>query len=178
MTVFWEQGYDATSTDDLLQAMGIGRQSMYDTFGDKHRLYIEALQRYQAEYGARLLERLYATSSPLSALREVLLAVANETPGERARGCLAVNATMELAHADSEVASIVRTSEMLCQAALERVVREAKRTGELSSAVDERSAGRFLFTTVQGLRVSAKAGLSPAALRDVAEFALKALKAL
>src|SRR5260370_30330632 len=178
MTVFWEQGYEATSTDDLLRAMGIGRQSMYDTFGDKHRLYLEALQRYQAEYGARLLERLHATSSPLSALREVLLAVANETPGERARGCLAVNATMELAHTDPEVASMVRTSELLCQAALERVVREAKRTGELSSAVDERSAGRFLFTTVQGLRVSAKAGLSPAALRDVAEFALRALKAL
>ena len=51
MTVFWEHGYEATSTDDLLREMGIGRQSMYDAFGDKHRLYLEALQLYETEIG-------------------------------------------------------------------------------------------------------------------------------
>jgi AcrR family transcriptional regulator len=177
MTVFWEQGYEATSTDDLLRAMGIGRQSMYDTFGDKHRLYLEALQRYQADYGAALVERLQATRSPLSALRDVLLAIANETPRERARGCLAVNATTELAQADPEVASLVWAGGMLCEAALERVVRDAQRKGELNQSLDVRTAGRFLYATMNGLRVSAKAGATPRALRDVAEFALRGLKA-
>jgi AcrR family transcriptional regulator len=46
MSVFWLKGYAATSTDDLLQAMNIGRQSTYDTLGDKRRLYVEALERY------------------------------------------------------------------------------------------------------------------------------------
>ncbi|MDB5058625.1 MAG: Transcriptional regulatory protein [Chloroflexi bacterium] len=178
MAVFWGQGYDATSTDDLLRAMGIGRQSMYDTFGDKHRLYLEALQRYQADYGAGLLENLRAATSPLTAIREILLSVANQTPSERARGCMTVNATTELAHADPEVASLVKASGMLCEALFERVVREAKQKGELSPSIDERAAGRFILATIRGLRVSAKAGASPEALRDIACFALGGLKAM
>src|ERR1700676_2727693 len=103
MSVFWRKGYEATSTEDLLCAMGIGRQSMYDTFGDKHRLYLEALKCYQAEYGAGMVERLGAASSPLSAIRELLLAVASEPAEARARGCMQVNAITELAQCDAEV---------------------------------------------------------------------------
>jgi TetR/AcrR family transcriptional regulator, transcriptional repressor for nem operon len=65
MSVFWSKGYAATSTDDLLQAMQIGRQSMYDTFGDKRRLYVEALERYQLESVAGHIKRLRSAASPL-----------------------------------------------------------------------------------------------------------------
>ena len=68
MNVFWEHGYEATSTDDLLRAMGIGRQSMYDAFGDKHRLYLEALQLYETETGSELFGRVTRASSPFAAL--------------------------------------------------------------------------------------------------------------
>lgn len=177
MVVFWEKGYEATSTDDLLRAMGIGRQSMYDTFGDKHRLYLEALQRYQAESAAGLMERLRSESSPLAALEQVFLVIANESPAERARGCLGVNAITELARVDPEVASVSRAAAMTCEAAFERVVREAKRKGEVRASVDERQAGRFLLTALQGLRVTAKAGASPEALREVASFTISGLRA-
>ena len=66
MSVFWPKGYAATSTDDLLQAMQIGRQSMYDTFGDKRRLYVEALDRYQLESVAGHISRLRSIASPLA----------------------------------------------------------------------------------------------------------------
>ncbi|MDF2694591.1 MAG: Transcriptional regulatory protein [Labilithrix sp.] len=93
LQVFWDKGYEATSTDDLLKAMGIGRQSMYDTFGDKHRLFIEALERYNAESSAALAERLSAGESPLTALESALFAIADESAASRARGCMGVNAT-------------------------------------------------------------------------------------
>jgi TetR/AcrR family transcriptional regulator, transcriptional repressor for nem operon len=64
MSVFWLKGYAATSTDDLLRAMKIGRQSMYDTFGDKWRLYVEALERYQQESIAGNINCLRSTTSP------------------------------------------------------------------------------------------------------------------
>src|SRR4051812_39438892 len=103
MTVFWERGYEATSTDDLLKAMGIGRQSMYDAFGDKHRLYVEALQLYETETGAELFGRVSRASSPFAAIRDHVLAIANWTPRELSRGCFFVNATTELAPSDREV---------------------------------------------------------------------------
>ncbi|WP_224363604.1 TetR/AcrR family transcriptional regulator [Hyalangium versicolor] len=177
VAVFWEKGYEATSTDELLRAMGIGRQSMYDTFGDKHSLFLEALQRYNADSQAAMVERLRAGTSPLSALRDVLLAIANEPPARRARGCMGVNAITECAQADPEVASLSKASGLMCEATLESVVREAKQKGEVATHVDERAAGRFLLNTLQGLRVSAKAGVSPEALRDIAQFAIESLRA-
>lgn len=177
MAVFWEKGYEATSTDDLVRAMGIGRQSMYDTFGDKHRLFLEALQRYNAESSAGMIERLHAGGSPLMAIEKILLSIAQQTPEERARGCMGVNATTELAQKDPEVASIIRASGGLCEAAFEKILREAKRRGELSPSVDEKKGGRFLLATLQGLRVTAKGGATPEALRDIATFAVAGLKA-
>src|SRR3954468_16589639 len=97
MTVFWEHGYEATSTDELLRAMGIGRQSMYDAFGDKRRLYLEALERYETEAGAELFGRMARAPSPLAALSDHVLSIAEGTPRELSRGCFFVNATTELA---------------------------------------------------------------------------------
>src|ERR1700721_991383 len=76
MDVFWQQGYEATSTDDLVRAIGIGRQSMYDTFGDKHQLYVEALRLYEANTGAALFKRLYEASSPFVAICDYILSIA------------------------------------------------------------------------------------------------------
>ncbi|RKH59917.1 TetR/AcrR family transcriptional regulator [Corallococcus aberystwythensis] len=177
MQVFWEQGYEATSTDDLLRAMGIGRQSMYDTFGDKHGLYLEALRAYQAEYSANLVECLRSHPSPLGAIREFLLSIPNGTQKARARGCLSVNATAELASTDPDVDTLLKSGGALGQAALERVVKEAQRKGELSPKLDARVAASFLLATIGGLRLSAKAGTPPEALRDVVDFALAGLKA-
>ncbi|RYZ45953.1 MAG: TetR/AcrR family transcriptional regulator [Myxococcaceae bacterium] len=175
MTVFWEQGYEATSTDDLLRAMGIGRQSMYDTFGDKHGLYLEAVRLYQAEFGANMMERLRSKASPLACIREFLLSIPNGSPRERARGCFSVNATTERAHADPEVASLLKSN--VGPEVMTRVVREAQQKGELNPCLDARAAANLLLTTTAGLRVSAKAGLPPEALRDVVDLTLAGLKA-
>jgi TetR/AcrR family transcriptional repressor of nem operon len=176
MTVFWEHGYEATSTDDLLKAMGIGRQSMYDAFGDKHRLYLEALQLYETETGSELFARIVSASSPFSALGEHVLSVADGTHLELSRGCFHVNATTELAPSDPDVGRMVRASGARCVAAFEAILKEAKRRGEVDASVDERVAANFLLSTIRGLRVSAKAGVSPEDLRGIASLALSSLK--
>lgn len=176
MAVFWEHGYEATSTEQLVEAMGIGRQSMYATFGDKHGVYLAALERYQARQGAGLLECLRSAASPLAAIAEVLLAIAREGPEARARGCMGIQSIVDLAAHDPEVAALARGGTALFEAAFERVVDAAQRAGEVGAHVDPRAAGRFLLTTLQGLRVSARAGATPEALRAVAAFALDALR--
>jgi TetR/AcrR family transcriptional regulator, transcriptional repressor for nem operon len=175
--VFWDQGFERTSTEDLLRAMGIGRQSMYDTFGGKRNLYLEALRHYQASAGADLLGRLRAAASPLSALSDVLLAVARQSASDRARGCLAVNAATEFGRTDPGVSAFVDAGVTLCQATFERVLAEAKAKGEVRADVDERAGARFLHATLVGMRVSARSGAPAEVLRDIATTAIDGLRA-
>src|SRR5260370_19855816 len=175
MDVFWQQGYEATSTDDLIRAMGIGRQSMYDTFGDKHQLYLEALRLYEANSGAAFFKRIYETPSPFVAICDYLLSIADGTSADRARGCFYGNATNELAPSDPDVAEVIRAGSALCEAAFERIRMEAKQSGEVDRSVDERVGARFLLATIRGLRVSAQAGVGPDDLRAIATLALSSL---
>ena len=176
MNVFWEHGYEATSTEDLLRAMGIGRQSMYDAFGDKHRLYLEALQLYETETGSELFGRVTRAPSPFVALCDHVLSVAEGSPLDMWRGCFYVNATTELARSDPDVGAMVRANGARCVAAFEEILKEAKRRGEVDPSVDERVAANFLLNTIRGLRVSAKAGVPRNDLRGVASLAISSLK--
>lgn len=177
MDLFWTRGYEATSTEAVAEAMGIGRQSMYDTFGDKHSTYLEALGRYRDEQGARLKAMLADPVTPVQGIERVLLGVAAERAADRLRGCMLVNATTERARDDADVREVVRGNARACEAAFEAAVRRAQSLGQLPPRPDPARAGRFLFATLQGLRVMARGGTSAEALRDVALVALEAIGA-
>src|SRR5258708_20829123 len=99
MSVFWSKGYAATSTDDLLEAMKIGRQSMYDTFGDKRRLYVEALRGYQLESVAGHIKRLRSTASPLAGIEPLGARVISSDRTTLAKGCMGSRAISHFMHA-------------------------------------------------------------------------------
>jgi TetR/AcrR family transcriptional regulator, transcriptional repressor for nem operon len=176
MSVFWSKGYAATSTDDLLQAMEIGRQSMYDTFGDKRRLYVEALDRYQLESVAGHIRRLRSIASPLAGIEALLVGVISSDRTTREKGCMGVGAICEFGNADTELAELrVKSGGLLHKALVERL-RDAQAAGEIGESVDIERAARFVGTTMLGLQVAAKAGESARALRDVAVFAIAGLR--
>jgi AcrR family transcriptional regulator len=176
MSVFWLKGYAATSTDDLLQAMEIGRQSMYDTFGDKRRLYVEALERYQLESVAGHIRRLRSIASPLAGIEALLVGVISSDRTTRERGCMGVGAICEFGNADTELAELrVKSGRMLHKAVVERL-QDAQAAGEIGGTTDIERAARFVETTMFGLQVAAKAGESARALRDLAAFAIAGLR--
>ncbi|WP_371762926.1 TetR/AcrR family transcriptional regulator [Massilia sp.] len=175
--VFWEQGYEATSTDDLVRAMGIGRQSMYDTFGDKKQLYLAALTRYTDTGGAALQHRLGAGQSPLGALEAFLREIAGADAALRARGCLSVNAIAEFGQADADVRALVERSQRVTEDIFADVLARARRAGELAPGLDPASAAHFVHTAIRGMRISAKAGAGAAQLGATVDFVMAALKA-
>lgn len=176
MEVFWAKGYEATSTDDLRHAMGIGRQSLYDTFASKRELYLEALRRYQDESVSARIDVLRRAASPLSAIRNLLVTVARETPAQRALGCMGVNAICEFDSGDPDVAAIRQASEAAMESALEQTLKEAKTRGEIRASLDERAAAQFLQTTLMGLKITAKAGAKPEVLQRIADVAVDGLR--
>ena len=134
MSVFWSKGYAATSTDDLLDAMRIGRQSMYDTFGDKRRLYVEALGRYQQEQVAGHIKRLRTPASPLAGVEALLSGVIAAQKTTREMGCMGVGAICEFGTSDGELAAMRATSNRLLHDVLVEQFAAAKAAGEIPPA--------------------------------------------
>jgi AcrR family transcriptional regulator len=174
--VFWENGFAGTSTDDLVQAMGIGRQSLYDTFGDKRGLFLEALRVYNTDSLTTVFRKLREGPTTMAALERILIDGTQAPSKQRLLGCMGVNSVCELAGEDAEVAALNQTNAALLEATLKDVIDDGQARGNVRRGIDSRAAARFLAATMSGLMVQAKAGASPETLRDVARFALDSLR--
>ncbi|MGW6688371.1 TetR/AcrR family transcriptional regulator [Streptomyces sp. NPDC054961] len=177
LELFWQRGYEATSMADLVDRLGIGRASIYATFGNKHELYMKALDRYNENRDALLLRELSQPGPALPAVRTVVRRFALESSchGQRLTGCFVTNTAAELGAHDAEAARRVEASwghiETLFRSALVR----AQAQGELSGDRDPRMLARMLLVLMQGLRVVGKASGDPGVVRDAAEQALTLL---
>jgi TetR/AcrR family transcriptional regulator, transcriptional repressor for nem operon len=176
MEVFWEKGYEATSTQDLCERTGLGRGSLYNAFGSKHRLYKEAIRRYAETRAARQLAMLAGPGPVRDRLRRMMIGVIDADmadPGRR--GCLALNAAAEASGRDQEVAALVRRQFLDLERALRDLVAEGQATGELSTDRPPLQVARTLQSTYYGLRALARVTDDRNALLDVVEGALAAL---
>ena len=177
MELFWRRGYEATSMRDLLEGMGIGRGSFYDTFGDKRALFLAALDRFEESRTSWAIEVLEESPSPLAGIEEVFgRTIENLLGYEPRRGCLLANSAVELAPHDPEVAArisgYVRRNEDAFEDALER----ARTKKEIPKKSDPRALAHFLVTNLHGLRVMARAGADKETLEDAASITLRALQ--
>ncbi|GGF47651.1 TetR family transcriptional regulator [Youhaiella tibetensis] len=178
LEVFWAKGYEGASTDDLLRAMKIGRQSMYDTFGDKHALFLESLRSYHKLDHKNFFDHLGDNPSPLKVLHGFLSIFSRRSAEENARGCMGINATTAFGRTEPEVAELARNTAAGVEAMLVELVSAAQEAGELAETLDAGPAAGFLYAALQGLTVRAQAGAGRAELADVANFTIEALKAM
>ncbi len=173
MELFWRKGYEATSMRDLLEGMGIGRGSFYDTYGDKRSLFLAALDRFERTRTAWILEALEGPEPPLESIRHVFERTVENLVGfEPRRGCLLANTAVELAPHDPEVAQMISRHVRRTQAAFEQALRRAR---ALPKDKDPRALARFLVNNLHGLRVMARAGEDRETLEDTVEVVLEAL---
>jgi TetR/AcrR family transcriptional repressor of nem operon len=176
LDLFWERGYEATSIQDLVDHLGIGRGSLYATFGSKHELYLKALDRYLRSRDPNPIELLNRPGPALPAVRALVRSYVEEAARDRRRrGCMIVNAAMERVPADALVTQRVQASWRELERALAAALTRAREQGELAADKDPAAIARFLLVVLQGLRVVGKAGPDPARLRDAAELALSIL---
>lgn len=173
--VFRQKGFDGTSTDDLVTAMKIGRQSLYATFGDKRSLYLEALRRYNTNSIVDLLDARRDTTSPLRTVEALLLGFAERAGQPSTNACLGVNSICEFGTSDDDVVRINHESGQTLQRYLERALREAQAQGEVDKTLDPKGAAQFIAVTLMGMKVSARAGADVATLRNIAQMTLRSL---
>jgi len=176
MEVFWSRGYEAASIQDLVKHMGINRQSLYDTFGDKHALYLQALDRYREVEGRKLFELLESRGSVKKALRQLFANVVSGSLCDRKRrGCFMGNAMSELAGRCKATAARTCSNMEAMESAFYRALLRGKKDGELKGIRDPRAVARFLYSSLQGLLLMAKARQDREVLEDVAKVTLSVL---
>ena len=177
MELFWQKGYEATSMSDLLDAMSIGRGSFYDTFGNKHTLFLAALDRFEKTRTSWTIEALESSGPPLESIRHVFeRTVDNLVQFEPRRGCLLANTAVELAARDPEVAEKISAYIHRTEAAFARALQRARDVGDIPEDKDPISHARFLVGNLHGLRVMARAGEDRETLAEIVEVVLRALR--
>lgn len=177
LELFWERGYEATSTADLVEHLEIGRASMYATFGSKHELYLKALDRYLLKQDPSPLEFLSRPGPALPLVRALVEHYARESACDpERRGCMIVNAVTERLPDDEEVARRVKLAWDALEAALAAAIHRAQAQGELAADKDPRAIAKFLLVFLQGIKVVGKTRSGPDRLRDAANEALKILE--
>ncbi len=175
MEIFWEKGYKATSIQDLVDYMGIKRGSIYNTFGDKHSLFIASLEYYAEQFTYKRIAVLEEEGSPLDNIRRFFENVVNIPMERKARGCLISNTVVELAPHDEKVAACVRIMLERMQTAFLNCLNRAVKAGELPSDTDTKVLSRFLATSNHGLMITGKSVLNPEEIKDVVDVILSTL---
>jgi TetR/AcrR family transcriptional regulator, transcriptional repressor for nem operon len=177
LELFWRRGYEATSMTDLVEHLGIGRASLYATFGSKHELYLRALERYGQAQNPLLTRELSRPGPVLPAVRAVVRRFAAEATAQatRQQGCLVTNTAVELAPHDTAAARRVEQSWDHVETLLHSALLRAQAQGELVADRAPLALARTLLVLLQGLRVVGKVSSDPARVRDAAEQALALL---
>lgn len=176
MNVFWSRGYHGTSLPDLLEATRLSRGSLYAAFGDKHGLFLRALDRYIDEALARLDTELDPQGSALAGVRACVAGYIERTSGAGGkRGCLVVATAMELAAHDAEVERRIRRFFKMVETRLTTALMRAQTTGELAAGIEPASAAHMLLCLLEGLRVVGKTSPDRTASQAAADMLLDCL---
>lgn len=170
--VFRERGFEGTSTGDLTAAMRIGRQSLYDTFGDKWQLYLAALKRYVARESEAHLAALSTGPRAMDGL-EILLA---RVRAQAAQACLGVGSVCEFGRRAPELTVIHEAAGRRLHTAIAQRVRDAQEEGDVAEEVDAAEAAGFLAANIASIRIAARGGAGAVQLQALAELALRALR--
>jgi TetR/AcrR family transcriptional regulator, transcriptional repressor for nem operon len=175
MELFWDQGYQATSMDNLVEHLGIGRASLYATFGSKHELFLKALDAYIQARVTSLTDVLSQPGPVLPAVRKVVGLFLRRASDLERPGCMVVNTATELATSDPQAGRYVQRSWMALESTLASALARARAQGELAADRDPHALASFLLVFIQGMLVVGKGDPDPVRLKIAAEQALTLL---
>ncbi|WP_342050243.1 MULTISPECIES: TetR/AcrR family transcriptional regulator [unclassified Cupriavidus] len=174
--LFWAKGYQATSTRELTQTMGLTQPSLYNAFGDKRSLFLLALDDYLNRTMRERIRRHEGALPPGRALVAYIAeSIALSLADPRHRGCMLINVALEASEDDPEFKSLIATELDQLRAFFERCIQAGIASGEVVTALAPEDASAQLLATHCGMRVLARVMPDPALLRATMKPALAML---
>lgn len=177
MQLFWSQGYEATSLQDLLKGMGLSKSSFYQGFGGKKKLFVRCMGRYRDRMALLFADLMRETDSGRAFIEHILLGAASETlqPDNLRRGCLLMNTATEFAQKDRVIAAHVTTGFKGLHTVLKNAVQRGRQDGSITAQQDAAILADFLICNLGGLKTMVKGGATEEKVKEIIEVILKTL---
>jgi TetR/AcrR family transcriptional repressor of nem operon len=176
--VFWRRGYDGAGVSELAETLGVGRKSLYDTFGSKRALFLRALESYTDTVIERICGRLeHPEGSAIENLERALRKLAAYHASGESDGCLLGVAMAQADRADTELAQVLRGYLQRLERAFEGALARAQKEGDLAPRVRPKDAARHLVALTQGMALLGRVSATSAVQRSIVRSALDALRA-
>ncbi|WP_438297905.1 TetR/AcrR family transcriptional regulator [Sporosarcina sp. FA15] len=174
MELFWQQGYEKTSMQELVDYMGIHRRSIYDTFGDKRTLFLSALSHYEELITSETKKRVGSKLLVKQGIREVFNMIIYPNLN-LPKGCLSVNAAVELSLLDEEIATKIAEMFTKTEALFYELLKHGQKNGEISKNHNPEVLSLFLHNSLVGLRVLVKIEADKKKLESIVDMTLSVL---
>lgn len=170
MRLFWRRGYEATSVSELTEAMGITPPSLYAAFGDKKRLFLEAVDRYQSGPGSFAQAALCEAPTAEAAMRRLMMGTIDSFFAPNGtKGCMVVLAATNCTTESSDILEELAGRRRLAERLVRDRIAAGRDAGEFSADTDVDALASLIITTLYGLSIKARDGASRASLRKVVE---------
>lgn len=157
--IFWHKGYNGTSAQDLVNHLSLSRSSLYDTFGDKQKLFVKSLLRYQKNTQDQIIKLFEESENIRETLKDIFKQAVLESLEDRiTKGCFMVNSSVELAMHDEEIAKIVKNNGQIMEEVFTKAIQKGQDLKQISDKTDARTLARFIFNNYSGIRVLARTG--------------------
>lgn len=175
MRLFWDRGYDGTSFDDLIAAMGISASSFYNAFGSKEALYQEAIDAYLQRVGAWFLTILNDRTDTRTAFDHLLTTAATQfTRDDQPAGCMIAAAATQCAPTQARLRDLLATQRTQSEAAMAARLRQGLQAGDLPPGTDIEALAAFYSSLLRGMAIQARDGVPRERLQDIAHIAMQA----
>ncbi|NHF60388.1 TetR/AcrR family transcriptional regulator [Flavobacteriaceae bacterium TP-CH-4] len=177
MNVFWEKGYNGTSMQDLVDATGLNRSSLYNSFGSKLELYQDTLKHYQKETGGMFQKALVKAKNPLEAIRLIFESFLPEIiSDEKSKGCYSMNCKAEMGNQDKNIRQwLLNTQEQSLQL-FQNLIKSGQEQGIINKRLDCRTYAYYVFNTFQGFRMTGILVKDRTVLKGIIEQTIDLLK--
>lgn len=155
MNIFWEQGYNGTSMQDLVDATGLNRSSIYNSFGSKLELYQETLRNYQKDTGILFQRALLNATDPLDAIRRIFEGFLPEMTGQkRTNGCFSMNCKSEMGNRNEDVRRWLLATQEQSLSTFQSLIHDGQEQGLINKNRDCRTYAFYVFNAFQGFRMT------------------------
>jgi TetR/AcrR family transcriptional regulator, transcriptional repressor for nem operon len=174
--LFWKQGYEATSLDQLLSVMNIGKGSMYHNFGNKREVFKLALNRFMQNFKSWFTSEISKSKDPIKFIKDFFLSIPKQGMDDHKKGCFLGNTVAELACIDPGLEKLAVEHLEHIEQTFYVQLKQAQAEGKLKSKEDPRLLARHLINLWNGINITRRMHPEPKDLLPLIRLQLKVIQ--